>query len=91
MPVDAGHCAFETMGSCWVHLNRLWHRFRATALQRVEEVGGESRGVFYTSGSATWNGTRTVTGRIFANQPVSLGNGQFDGSIATRGGIDFNG
>ena len=37
-----------------------------------------------------WNGTRMVTGQIFANQPVSIGNGRFDGSNAMRAGVNFN-
>ena len=51
----------------------------------------ESHLAFYTSSNVDWNGTHDVTGQIFANQNVNLGNGQFDGSIATRANLNFNG
>ena len=56
-----------------------------------EEGRAESHVAFYTSGNVNWNGTRTVTGQIFAGQNVNLGDGQFDGNVATRAGVNFNG
>ena len=49
----------------------------------------ESHLAFYTSDGVNWNGTLEVTGQIFANYYVNLGNGRFDGSLATRS-VNFN-
>ena len=57
----------------------------------TEEGRNESHLAFYASHGVNWNGTLEVTGQIFADHQISLGNGHFDGSIATRAGVNFNG